>query len=512
MADNSAIEEEEVPLVDRPWTHDGFEEMKKRDEQRRAEQVAVRQAQSSPKRGGFAGRGRSNFMQGRGRGGYTRGFPSPARSRTDSPFASGGGNRVHFAMKPELMWTKQHEAFLYFDSSLKPRPGQAPGFRVKLPGQELQVIRISSSVSVALRSLSKMPTTGQVDSNSYVVRLPKPVQEEKDIPGLTSIADEASESTSTDQDLPAREGPGPSSIAMDSTCSEPQDEIVRSETMTLESTPSGSEPAKEQATTPLDANVNDPPVSPPVHERPALPPLQTTFTPPPPPPLQPAQPSPAYGSTFGYALPLPPGVAMSAHGLPYEIATGRPVYLQPPTMFTPRPIMHSHYIHPGHMHHHSLSNASPDFLAHSASHTPPINGFIDPTTGTPIFSFPRQTSRIEIRAPGETLSPAGAKVTTKPSPPLTSSLRPSSTIFQPASTRLNTESSDSSGYYFPSSTPSDTTMEDPAAGSSIIQPYYPQQYYYPEPYGYSQYMDMSQAGQAYHMYSMEQAPQGTVYY
>jgi hypothetical protein len=128
--------------------------MKKKDEQRRAEQAAVRQAQSSPKRGGFAGRGRGNFVQGRGRGGYARGgFSSPARSRNDSPFTS--GIRFRFAMKPELMWTKQHEAFLYFDSSLKPRPGQAPGFRVRLPGQQLQVIRVSSSAPLATRISSQ---------------------------------------------------------------------------------------------------------------------------------------------------------------------------------------------------------------------------------------------------------------------------------------------------------------------------------------------------------------------
>ncbi|OBZ80029.1 hypothetical protein A0H81_01418 [Grifola frondosa] len=37
--------------------------------------------------------------------------------------------RPWFAMKPERMWTKQHEAFLYFDPALKPRAGQGPGFQ-----------------------------------------------------------------------------------------------------------------------------------------------------------------------------------------------------------------------------------------------------------------------------------------------------------------------------------------------------------------------------------------------
>jgi len=45
----------------------------------------------------------------------------------------------------------------------------------------------------------------------------------------------------------------------------------------------------------------------------------------------------------------------------------------------------------------------------------------------------------------------------------------------------------------------------------MAYPAYQQPYYYPEPYGYPQYMDMSQTGQ-YDMYNVEQNPQGTVYY
>lgn len=519
--DNSVVEEEEVPPVDRPWTHDGFEEMKRKDHQRRVEHPAVRQAQASPKRGGFAGRGRGNFVQGRGRGGYTRGgFSSPARSRNDSPFAS--GDRVRFAMKPELMWTKQREAFLYFDSSLKPRPGQVPGFRIRLPGQQLHIIRASSTASVTRELLSKMTMAGMTDN--YVVRLPKLIREEKEL-NTSEKTEESKDTSVVDQNLPAETLPGPCPLGTELVSSVPQEVVESDERLPAEAEESIPEPehhpAKEPLIPPRDVSPDDPLVISPLHERPVLPPLQTTFTPPPPPAPQPvSQASPVYGSPFGYATPLPPGIAMSAHGVPYELATGRPVYLQPPTMYTPQPIIHSHYLHPGHLHHHSLSNPSPDFLAHPASHTPPINAFIDPATGTPIFSFPRQTSRIEIRAPGETPSlPAAAKPMTK----TTSSLRSSSASFQPAAARLNAEASDGSEYYLPSSTPSDTplpsyepqvsaTMEDPAAASGMIQHYYPQQYYYPEPYGYSQYMDMSHAGQTYHMYGMEQTPQGTVYY
>jgi hypothetical protein len=46
----------------------------------------------------------------------------------------------------------------------------------------------------------------------------------------------------------------------------------------------------------------------------------------------------------------------------------------------------------------------------------------------------------------------------------------------------------------------------------MAYPNYQQPFYHMEPYGYSQYMDMSQAGQ-YDMYNMDQqAAQGDVYY
>ena len=46
----------------------------------------------------------------------------------------------------------------------------------------------------------------------------------------------------------------------------------------------------------------------------------------------------------------------------------------------------------------------------------------------------------------------------------------------------------------------------------MAYPTYHQPFYHMEPYGYSQYKDMSQAGQ-YDMYNMDQqAAQGAVYY
>ncbi|KAJ7930582.1 hypothetical protein B0H13DRAFT_2532907 [Mycena leptocephala] len=44
-------------------------------------------------------------------------------------------------MKPERLWTKQHDAFLYFDPALKPRSGQPPGVCVRLPGGTPTIVR-----------------------------------------------------------------------------------------------------------------------------------------------------------------------------------------------------------------------------------------------------------------------------------------------------------------------------------------------------------------------------------
>ncbi|OBZ70337.1 hypothetical protein A0H81_09623 [Grifola frondosa] len=132
----------EVPPIEQAWTHDGFEEMKRRDERHRSIPQQP-QAPFAPLRG-FGYRGRGGFVGGRGRGGFGRGgfLASPTGPRQGLPnFAMSG--RPWFAMKPERMWTKQHEAFLYFDPALKPRAGQGPGFRVRLPGGKGQIVRLS---------------------------------------------------------------------------------------------------------------------------------------------------------------------------------------------------------------------------------------------------------------------------------------------------------------------------------------------------------------------------------
>ncbi|KAJ3500594.1 hypothetical protein NLJ89_g9727 [Agrocybe chaxingu] len=453
-------------------------------------------------------------------------------------------------MKPELMWTKQHEAFLYFDTALKPRPGQGPGFRVKIPGHQTQVVRGPLRVAAQPSASASTPASGSgtatVGDNFFVVRLPKRSGKEKEVAAVeTQVEDTATGKAPTVQPVTSRAASTSDSTKPipttgdEGTSSLPKQALpkptIRSQLEQLSLEPQASDPER-QAKTEL-AVLRKPPsevvvevqasVSP-VAERPTLAPLQTTFTPPPPPPPPPqpiSQPSPAYGSPYGYPLPLPPGISMNAHGMPYEVATGRPVYLQAPAMYNPRPIIPSHIAPvpfvPGHMHHHSsvsVTAVSPDFLAQPPSHTPPVNGFIDPATGTPIFSFPRQTTRIEIRAPADESS--------KPAKPMShtaSGLRTTAPTFQPTFTPAPVATARENGYY--PSPPSDVTlpaydnvsghggMEDglQAGMPGMMGYHYQQPYYYPEPYGYAPYMDMSQGGQ-YDMYGMDQTPQGTVYY
>ena len=568
----------DVPPIDRAWTHDGFEEMKRKEEHHRRPQ----QQQSQPPQPtrGFGGirDGRAGFVPGRGRGGFFHGGFTPTRSRVPSPFVPPG--RVWFAMKPELMWTKQHDGFLHFDPALKPRYGQGAGFRVKLPGDRAQIVRAPlRSQTPAPASIAKPATASVLGSEygekSFVVRLPKRAGKEQAMEDATATLS-IEESVTTIEDPPIDDiftvrprlvvrNPIPLSQLAVNDVSDilvpPSDAFFGGPSKQTESTLSSvtassqglPEAAAQQQLEQLSMKPQEPdsarrvlaeeavlrnlstaedptkddqqPPSSASEQRPPLPPLQTVFTPPV------SQTSPPYGSPYPYAPALPPGIAMNQHGMPYELATGRPVYLQPPPppMYNPRPVMHSHMeppsipFVPGHIHHHST--ASPDFLALPPSHTPPINGFIDPSNGIPIFSFPRQTSRIEIRAPTEQ-SEVGKSSGRRPS-----GLRTTAATFEPSR-----PSDDAVQGYFPSVSGPDMETLTPfahvnaadgivtgeegqtAQHSQAVDPAlmgyspYPQQYYYPEAYGYPTYMDMSQVGQ-YEMYPSEpQAPQGTVYY
>lgn len=562
--------QEEVPPVERQWTHDGFEEMKKRDERRRAQQEKQQQPQVSPVRGfGFRGRG---FVPARGRGGFGRGGGiSPQTSQR--PLSSVTmGDRVWYAQKPERMWTKQHDIFLYNDVATKPRPGVAPGVRVKLPGSKESTIVRMPSRAHASRSTDKhqpIPSVPDEGDKAFTVRLPPRPGKEKAVeqPATAPVVPEVSAttveelsieeiftvrphvvanrridlsipSTSAAEDtrhhplsanVPTRTSSSSSRAAPDAPRNPIEELITQTSVATGRTSPSPQiqetilrhpPVAEEEASRAAPGPVEEP-----QPQRPAPPvlhPLQTSFSPVPPT-------SPPYGSPYAYAPALPPGVAVNHQGMPYEYATGRPVYIQPtpPPMFTPRPMMHGHHpslsvpFVPSHLRHHS--SASPDYLAHPHTpHTPPVASFVDPATGVPIFTPARQTSRIEIRAPTDASD--GKKS------------RPSHQRSGLSTSSISAADAPQQGNYYPSQpVPGDHASaaeqgeasqqqqqqqavelsQAPQMDPAMAYAPYPQPYYYPEQYGYAPYVDMSQQVMHYEMYPPEHHPshsQPVVYY
>ena len=395
----------DVPPIDRQWTHDGFEELKRREEQR-----SQRQAQSQTSNGnnrarvGLAARGR-----GLGRGRFSpRGSTRPA----DSP--SSMTPRTWFLIKPERPWTKQHDLFLYSDPSLRPRPGQGPTYRVKLSGMRPEVIVQASVQPSPTRALTPARDTGDKDGELvFTVSLPRGRKSEatEGTPTPAAVAAPPSPIPTSPPEQVTNEasvvsGPPPISPIVVSTTRPASPPVLR--VMTGEQADVTSEPADDpfklrnpppptiiplatptppqiNSTTSMSSAAVSPSAPAPISQsasapeggllwRSPPPHLQSNFTQP-----VPAS-APSYTPTYTYApVPaptLPPGVALDAHGIPYELSTGRPMYLAaPPQVHTPvymmpYPHMHTHVQHRPH--------ASPD---------------------PSLFAPPRQGSRIEIRRP-----------------------------------------------------------------------------------------------------------------
>ena len=543
----------DVAPIEQHWTHDGFEEMKRKDEQRRAQEQPTVQ----PFRGlsGFRGRGSA----GRGRGALHHGgsVTSPSsRPRAGLP-PSQPTERHRFTMRLERTWTKQHDAFLHFDSSLKARNGHGPAYRIKLPKREPHILRAPAASLAALNQQHVVPpaesASGSDDGEKkFVVRLPpridhrpatKVVPQEELIsaavePPLDDVfivkperaerifsapamitpdvhraaTDILPDAKDVQRSPPARSLPSaiPNANArqqLEQISPEAQNHVqpassprwIEAEVAVLNPTPSETQPLQAGPAQPRSSHN-------------VLPPLQTTFTPVP-------RSSPSFGSPYTYQPALPPGIAMNQHGMPYELATGRAVYLQPPpAMYNPRPVMHSHVAPsgvsfvPGHMHHHSTVSSTPDFVAHPTPHTPPMNGFVDPSSGMPIFSLPR-SSRIEIRAPTEQ---ADGKTSGKPFPRRPSGLRSNQMGFEPptaAEDAGDQRPMAESAYSTPETNhPEGLRATGQPGVDGVMYPFYQQQYYYPEAYGYPQYMEVSQVA-PYEMYSPDpRAGQSAVYY
>ncbi|KAI9457003.1 hypothetical protein BJY52DRAFT_1212741 [Lactarius psammicola] len=393
----------DLPPVDRPWTHDGFEEQKRREEQRsqRQDQTQGSNSNSRGVRGGFGPRGR-----GFGRGRFS---PRPGTTRsTDSPTSM--SPRTWFLIKPERPWTKHHELFLYSDPSQRPRPGQGPAYRIKLPGTSSAAV----VQSPAQPSPPRAPTPPREERHEdgeivFTVSLPRG-QREPDIAESTPTT-AAAPSPQPAPTLPPQEVaevapvqvPAPPSLSITPVVTSPPElhvaieeepmptsEATHDDPFKLRdpppptviplptSTPTQTNPA---ASTPSSAVSPSAPApvphsatapeggllwrSPPPH-------LQTTF----------AQPAPASGYASPYTYPtvsaptVPPGVALDAHGMPYDLATGRPLYMTAPAQ-VPTPVYMMPYAHM-HQHMQHRPHASPD---------------------PSLFAPPRQSSRIEIRRP-----------------------------------------------------------------------------------------------------------------
>ncbi|KAG8219022.1 hypothetical protein J3R82DRAFT_4778 [Butyriboletus roseoflavus] len=459
----------EPPRVDQHWTHDGFEEMKKRDEKRC--EVAQQQPTARPTRGFAPLRGRGGFIAGRGRGGAARGGGVVLQSRsTPTTAAASVSGKIWYAMKPEYPWTKHLETALFYDSGPKTRPGSSPSYRVKFPNVEAQIVRGSVQTAERQKPLPFSEPQGLEDGEkSFVVRLPKWTVKEKEVhpgpvptatveephledvftvrpelvPPRAPIVDIKLPSTSVTAETPdvaSTDGPSTEPAESPITLSSPvplpvQAQPIQSPSGLVDGVLHGHQDTVVPTLLKADTPHAPDPQEVPVGRRslpPAPPPLQTVFTPP--------QSSPPYTSPYGYGSPLPPGIAISQHGMAYEVATGRPVYLPAP-IYTPRPLSHGmmtppgvSYV-PGHMHHHPTG--SPDFL--SAPHTPPLNGFIDPATGSSIFAFARQGSRVEIRPPSTQLEPKSTKSQRRPS-----NLRTSAAAFEPSRSSSPTNEGQSS--------------------------------------------------------------------
>lgn len=411
----------EAPFVEHAWTHDGFEELNGEQEQ-----GITSKPWSSYERGNFfrgrGGRGRGFF----GRGGFTSAVRSASpqgslQAATDSHRSAaslqfGDGTRPWFAMKPERVWTKQSENYLFMDSQLKPmyNQGLGQGVRIKLPPSKTQESKEPVVVRLPVRFFStarkaSIQLKDQFTPNAIAVKLPTQkragkepeITVEEDVvtvqpppmddavldrfpqpqlpnaippPKQTIIPSSSTQPVSTSEPMPSKEAP--TTFADQSTSS----------TMPVFGTPDSSETTWTQVQT-----TEQPPSFLPQHQMQVqMHPVGSHFQPP--------------SSYAPYAYPpsgvsLPAGIGMLENGVAYEIATGRTVYLQTPPpppppsiqmpLYNPRPIS----MHPPHGSVHFLTHHGPS-MSMSASppafmHTPPL------------FSLPRQSSRVEIKAPGE---------------------------------------------------------------------------------------------------------------
>ena len=410
----------DVPPVDRQWKHDGFEELKRRDEQRlqRQDQSQGSSGNNRGPRGGFSSRGR-----GFGRGRFS---PCPGTTRSsDSPDSM--THRPWFVIRPERPWTKHHEVFLYLDPSARPRPGQGPAYRVKLSGTRPEVIVQTSAQPSPPRAPTPPRDVGNEDGEHLVFTVSLPRGDRR--PEVTESAPTPTAVIAPLSPIPTS---SPEQVSDEASVSVPP---PRSPTIAASTTRPASPPVlrivtEEQAeatcepvddpfklrnpppptviplATPTPAPINSttstssavsPSVPAPISQSTSVPEGGLLWRSPPPhlqsTLMQPVPVSaPSYTSTYSYAPvsapALPPGVALDAHGMPYELSTGRPLYLAAPPPQVHTPVYMMPYTHmQSHVQH--RPHASPD---------------------PSLFAPARQGSRIEIRRPDVPSAPEDSRL------------------------------------------------------------------------------------------------------
>ncbi|KAJ4479161.1 hypothetical protein J3R30DRAFT_2726859 [Lentinula aciculospora] len=494
------MEEDGAQSVDQAWTHDRFEESKQIEEgdstsshHQTHHPIHLQNLQYHEFN---ATRGRVVSFAGRGRRGGRGAFSPPLRGRQIHI----DPGRVWFLKKPEHMWTKQAESYLFSDPLSKPRAGHPAFVHVKLPSQKTPSIRVPiQSLPQAISSKSSITLPGSdYGDKVLVVRIPKPVSSEKpevtepdaspppiDEPSIEEVFTVRPRLVSP-KIIPLPDQPTTRKLSVSGTHTVSSsitsvDPVIQQKLEQLSLEPQKTDPTRWVQTE--EAVMRNPTGTVPEEQLH----VSSMFT-------RPDPVSPSYGSPYQYVHPLPPGLALNPAGMAYEVALGRPVYLQPPSnLYTPSMMQPVPFV-PGHVHHHSVSSS--DFIPGAGTNSP-INdgGYMQYVPIPPIFSFPRQSSRVQIRVPDEPKqhSPLSADTDTAAEQQSSSELRSDAVAFEP------------SEQYFPEAnglpTDSQQQVQDPMMG-------YYNPYYYPDPsYGYNPYIDMSQVA-PYEMYP----PQGAVYY
>ncbi|KZS97853.1 hypothetical protein SISNIDRAFT_481734 [Sistotremastrum niveocremeum HHB9708] len=425
------------PASEQAWTHDGFEQMRQRDEQR-AVQTRGRRPQGPSAPSGSRGRGGPQSPVHNNR--------AALNSTAHAQAVAQAQGRPWFVRKPEKPWTQQFDAFLHFDHDLRPRPGQGQGVRIHLNSKSSSIVRLPQSTTSpnATHTPSSSSPTRSESERLFVVRLPKrkgatvaqtlnsrvppatPVVPEP----ITTVADpfvddEPSTSYSAPpSSLPVDDSRGLQAVtegvsqlglqtaspaALQTSTAIPTVSAGLEEKLPPAFVPSSSTAGIESSTGMAAADPSAPAIGsipsfdPALNAQPSvLPPAQIPTASP---PLYP--PGMAYQPQYTYHPGFPPGVVLDESGYPVDQMTGQYVYLQPslqvPSIYNPPPL-------------HMMSSPESLMYGHMMADYMPSSPFGDHQQPVQ-FSLPRQRTRVEIRAPSGEESGVGKRVQQQTSGP-----------------------------------------------------------------------------------------------